>query len=204
LSGVVTAIGLMSGTSMDGIDVELLTTDGERMISRGPSLIYPYAPEQRARAEAAVAAAWRLLRPDAPAPLDASDEALLDDVEQELMEAYAEAVKDFLESFGIASDEVAVLGFHGQDRLSRRLTPHHPPARRWRGFGEAHRHRRGLRLPHRRRGRGRGGSADRAGLSPCAGRGGRAGAFDVGPGNGLIDDFISPAVASPVLRGDRM
>ncbi|HVK91829.1 MAG TPA: anhydro-N-acetylmuramic acid kinase, partial [Mycoplana sp.] len=33
-----TAIGLMSGTSMDGIDVALLRTDGEHFVERGPAM----------------------------------------------------------------------------------------------------------------------------------------------------------------------
>ena len=42
------AIGLMSGTSMDGIDVALIETDGEDVLSRGPSATFPYSPEVRA------------------------------------------------------------------------------------------------------------------------------------------------------------
>jgi anhydro-N-acetylmuramic acid kinase len=57
---MITAIGLMSGTSMDGIDLALLTTDGEFKISRGPSRTYPYTPEQGVRLSEAVAAAWRV------------------------------------------------------------------------------------------------------------------------------------------------
>ena len=36
------ALGLMSGTSMDGIDVALLTTDGEDRVERGPAMTFPY------------------------------------------------------------------------------------------------------------------------------------------------------------------
>ena len=34
---MLTAIGLMSGTSLDGVDVALIETDGERVESFGPS-----------------------------------------------------------------------------------------------------------------------------------------------------------------------
>ena len=46
-----TAIGLMSGTSMDGIDVALVKTDGEGFVARGPSLYIPY--------DAGLRACWR-------------------------------------------------------------------------------------------------------------------------------------------------
>jgi 1,6-anhydro-N-acetylmuramate kinase len=42
VSKLLTALGLMSGTSLDGIDVALLTTDGENEVKRGPSQTYPY------------------------------------------------------------------------------------------------------------------------------------------------------------------
>ena len=50
-------IGLMSGTSMDGVDAALIETDGERVLSFGPALTLRYAPEQRAVLRAAIAAA---------------------------------------------------------------------------------------------------------------------------------------------------
>ena len=34
---IMRAIGLMSGTSMDGIDVALIDTDGEDVVERGPA-----------------------------------------------------------------------------------------------------------------------------------------------------------------------
>ena len=35
-------IGLMSGTSLDGVDAAWLETDGERVAAFGPSLTIPY------------------------------------------------------------------------------------------------------------------------------------------------------------------
>ena len=43
------AIGLMSGTSMDGVDVAAIETDGERIVWMGPASTVPYARALRAR-----------------------------------------------------------------------------------------------------------------------------------------------------------
>src|SRR3546814_7645497 len=42
-------IGLMSGTSMDGIDAALLRTDGETIAGFGPALTLPYPETLRAQ-----------------------------------------------------------------------------------------------------------------------------------------------------------
>ena len=47
-------IGLMSGTSLDGVDAALLETDGEDIVRPGPSLTIPYDEETRALLRAAL------------------------------------------------------------------------------------------------------------------------------------------------------
>jgi len=49
-----TAIGLMSGTSMDGIDVALIRTDGRGFIERGPFMGVPYDADFRGQLKRAL------------------------------------------------------------------------------------------------------------------------------------------------------
>ena len=79
------AIGLMSGTSMDGIDVALIETDGEEVLQRGPGATFPYSAEVRGQLKAAIEEAKSLERREArPGTLAA--------VERELTELHADAV----------------------------------------------------------------------------------------------------------------
>ncbi len=107
-----TAIGLMSGTSMDGIDVALLRTDGRGFIERGPFLGVAYDSGFRERLKRALDLARpltdRRARPDE-----------LREIEAELTERHADAVTAFLEKFGLGKSEIDVLGFHGQTVLHR-------------------------------------------------------------------------------------
>ena len=50
------ALGLMSGTSMDGIDAALIETDGERVFALGPARTDAYDEAFRARLRAALGA----------------------------------------------------------------------------------------------------------------------------------------------------
>ena len=43
------ALGLMSGTSLDGIDVAFLTTDGAKAVETGPAMTFPYDNDLRDR-----------------------------------------------------------------------------------------------------------------------------------------------------------
>jgi len=107
-----TAIGLMSGTSMDGIDVALLRTDGRGFIERGPFLGVPYDGGFRERLKRALDLARpltdRTARPDE-----------LRQIEIEVTLRHVNAVRAFLDKFGLGRDEIDVLGFHGQTVLHR-------------------------------------------------------------------------------------
>jgi anhydro-N-acetylmuramic acid kinase len=109
---LVRALGVMSGTSMDGIDIALIETDGEAQIHRGPSATLPYGDDFRARLVAAVADAREIEdRTARPGCLAA--------VERALTEQHAAAVGSFLQGHRIAKEDIAVLGFHGHTVLHR-------------------------------------------------------------------------------------
>ncbi len=116
MSAVRLAIGLMSGTSMDGVDVALIETDGHRVVGFGPTLLRRYDDAERAAIRAALDVGPRLTTRAERPPAVAAAEAIV-------TAAHAEAVKDFLADNGLTAADVAVIGFHGQ-------TVFHAPARR--------------------------------------------------------------------------
>ena len=79
MSKLTTAIGLMSGTSLDGIDVALIRTDGENIVQRGASQTYAYSDEQRNILRAALAEAEHVTRRDERPSALANAEAALTD-----------------------------------------------------------------------------------------------------------------------------
>ena len=73
------ALGLMSGTSMDGIDVALIETDGENRLLLGPAQSYPYSEPFRAQLRLALAEASGLsLRDERPGSLRLTEQYLTD------------------------------------------------------------------------------------------------------------------------------
>lgn len=99
------AIGLMSGTSMDGIDAALIETDGEDIVIPRGFVTIPYEPEFVTRLRDAAAAA---LERHAP-----GRDALIDAVAAELTGLHAIAVHRLLAATGNDRNDIAVVGFHG-------------------------------------------------------------------------------------------
>lgn len=106
------AIGLMSGTSMDGIDIALVTTDGENLVERGPSSAVSYSDGFRARLKAALN--------DARSISDRNERpGILKQLEHDQTLLHAIAVQDFLYEHSLKPEKIDVIGFHGQTVLHR-------------------------------------------------------------------------------------
>lgn len=204
-------VGLMSGTSLDGVDAALLETDGERLIRFGPGLERPYTLSERKVLQAAVDAAlqwrWQGEAPDVFA-----------DAEAILAVTHAEAVEAVCAKAGIAPSALDGVGFHGQTVLHRAPKNGVPGRTLQIGNGQALANRLGCQVVFDFRSADVAAGGQGAPLVPVYHRalagwsglerplgviniGGVANithiaadgtltAFDTGPGNGLIDAFI--------------
>jgi anhydro-N-acetylmuramic acid kinase len=210
----------MSGTSLDGVDVALIETDGDRVTAFGPTGYRPYSDAEqdllrRALAEGATLKD-RWARP-----------GVLAEAEAFVTRVHADTVEDFLRTEHIAKSAIAIVGFHGQTVM------HRPAARLTVQIGDGPGLARRLALPvaydFRAADVAAGGQG--APLVPVFHQalardlvrphpiavlnvggvanvtyvdGGDPIACDTGPGNALIDDFMRARTGAPLDRdGDQ-
>lgn len=110
------ALGLMSGTSLDGVDAAFLETDGERIMRFGPRLLIPYSKEDKRALESATQAALRWQFKGTPPNSFAHVEALI-------FQTHARAVKALCEAAPDWAARLEIIGFHGQTVLHHPATP---------------------------------------------------------------------------------
>ncbi len=119
-------VGLMSGTSMDGVDAALVDTDGETVFWLGPSITMPYDAETRALLVQAMEDARGInARTDRPGSLL--------EAERRMTDLHADAVHRLLETMRLTPSDLDLVGFHGQTVL------HRPDARLTVQIGEGQR-----------------------------------------------------------------
>ena len=215
------AIGLMSGTSLDAVDVALIETDGQRIFRFGPAHTYPYQETDRE--------IFRRATSDARALTDrAARPGILAEAEALVTLRHAEAVETFLAEERIAPGDVDLVGFHGQ-------TVFHDPAKALTvQIGDGHHlaDRLGIAVVWDFRAADMAAGGQGAPLAPVFHRAlaetaGLAGpvmflnlggvanityvgfdgeliAFDTGPGNGLLDDWTFERTAKPFDSDGRL
>lgn len=211
---MMTAIGLMSGTSLDGVDIALIETDGERVAAFGPTGYRPYTDRERGLLREALAQAVNLTQRDARP-------GVIGEAERTVTMAHVEAVAAFLARNHIAREDIEIVGFHGQTIL------HRPAERLTVQIGDAEALAKAIRVPvmHDFRAAdvaagGQGApfvpvyhralvqSQDREGPVCVVNIGGVSNvtyidgaetliACDTGPGNALLDDFMLRVTGQP-------
>jgi len=112
MQSVKTAIGLMSGTSMDGIDSALIRSDGRRQIEAVAHLSFEYSPVFRRKLKQGLKEAQTITqRHQRPGHLG--------NLEKELTEYHVQIVQNLLAKQNLHATQVDLIGFHGQTILHR-------------------------------------------------------------------------------------
>lgn len=96
------ALGLMSGTSLDGVDAAVVVTDGVAVERMGPALTLPYGPGLAGRLRAVLGGVGEVGA-----------------VERDITLFHAQVVRTLLDENNMSSAEIDVIGFHGHTILHR-------------------------------------------------------------------------------------
>lgn len=113
----VLAIGLMSGTSLDGVDAAIIKTDGNQVIRFGKACHIPYTVEQREQLQEAFARAKRENNPNVR-----SNSILI--AEGVINRLHLDAINEIISINQLQKNDIEVIGFHGQTLL-------HKPEKGW-------------------------------------------------------------------------
>ena len=209
MSNFQTALGLMSGTSLDGVDVAMLRTDGTIVEHLGPALTVPYDADFRARLRSVLGGQGPVAQ-----------------IERELTHIHGQVVRRFLQDHRLTPADIHLLGFHGHTVL------HQPDRRRtWQiGDGDYLARMTGIPVVCDFRSADVAAGGQGAPLVPVFHRalalslvrpvailniGGVANvtwigaddamvAFDTGPGNALLDDWVLRHTGQPYDDGGRL
>jgi len=209
---IMLAIGLMSGTSLDGIDAALIETDGAGHIRPIAFRSDPYSAQAREQLREAAVLALSFEKPRASPKIV--------EAERMLTNRHILAVRQLLAAANLNRTDIDVIGFHGQ-------TLAHRPDRGWTwqiGDGAAMAKALGIRVVNDLRSADVTAGGQGAPLLPVYHRALTAGmarpvavlnlggvanitwlgsgdddliAFDTGPANGLIDDWMLAETGSP-------
>ena len=117
MAEILKVMGLMSGTSLDGVDAALVETDGEGVVIPGPALMLSYDLPTRVMLRGALGDAKEVVD-RGPVPF------AIRHVERRLTEIHAQAVTQLLEQAALEAKDISLIGFHGQTIL-------HRPEQRW-------------------------------------------------------------------------
>lgn len=215
-------VGLMSGTSLDGVDASMLVMDGDTLVRFGPGTEIAYTREERAVLQTAVdaALAWRF---------DGDEPGVFKQAEDILTQTHARAVQAVCERAGLTTQALDLVGFHGQTVIHIPPEADAPGRTRQLGDGPALAKALGCPVAYDFRSADVAAGGQGAPLAPayhralcrvsgleapigilniggvanltCVGSDGTLSAFDTGPGNGLLDAWVAEKTGGVMDKG---